>query len=159
MHTLTVTPGKEELIAESSADHPLVSIPSPHRSARLTRERCPSPTGTKLARMSSKLAPTGTKLAPTGTKLHTWCGMCRGVLCAGSTRRFTIVETPEFQKCISDPQECTSLNPSKDSHGLTGTIPTELGKLAQLTILYLYNNALSGTIPTELGLLTELTEL
>ena len=44
-------------------------------------------------------------------------------------------------------------------NNLTGTIPTELGNLTNLTHLYLYNNELTGTIPAELGALTVLTEL
>ncbi|MDM8520113.1 clostripain-related cysteine peptidase [Anaerolineales bacterium HSG6] len=46
-----------------------------------------------------------------------------------------------------------------DRNQLTGTIPTELGNLANLTGLYLYENQLTGTIPTELGNLVNLTEL
>ena len=42
---------------------------------------------------------------------------------------------------------------------LTGTIPTELGQLTNLTGLYLSNNELTGTIPVELGQLTNLTRL
>ncbi|TPX67598.1 hypothetical protein CcCBS67573_g07467 [Chytriomyces confervae] len=42
---------------------------------------------------------------------------------------------------------------------LTGTVPTELGRLASLTWLSLNGNQLSGTIPTELGQLTGLTNL
>jgi Leucine-rich repeat (LRR) protein len=40
---------------------------------------------------------------------------------------------------------------------LTGTIPTELGNLSNLTTLYLYDNELTGSIPTELGNLSNLT--
>ncbi|CAA6818967.1 MAG: Adenylate cyclase (EC, partial [uncultured Sulfurovum sp.] len=42
---------------------------------------------------------------------------------------------------------------------LTGSIPTELGSLANLTHLYLYNNQLTGSIPTALGNLANLTHL
>ena len=35
---------------------------------------------------------------------------------------------------------------------LTGSIPTELGLLTELSVMYLYKNNLNGTIPTELGL-------
>lgn len=40
----------------------------------------------------------------------------------------------------------------------TGSIPTELGMLTQLTRLDLFtSNTLSGSIPTQLGMLTQLT--
>ncbi len=42
---------------------------------------------------------------------------------------------------------------------LTGSIPTELGNLSQLQRLNLYDNSLSGTLPTELGNLAQLQEL
>lgn len=40
--------------------------------------------------------------------------------------------------------------------GLTGTIPADLGRLSDLTLLYLRDNELRGEIPAELGLLTNL---
>ena len=40
--------------------------------------------------------------------------------------------------------------------GLTGTIPADLGRLTDLTLLYLRDNELRGEIPAELGLLTNL---
>ena len=42
---------------------------------------------------------------------------------------------------------------------LTGTIPAALGQLTELTDLYLRGNELTGTIPTQLGQLAELTHL
>ena len=42
---------------------------------------------------------------------------------------------------------------------LTGSIPSELGNLANLTTLYLSSNQLSGAIPPELGNLANLTYL
>jgi len=39
---------------------------------------------------------------------------------------------------------------------LAGTLPTELGTLAALTVLDLYDNELSGGIPTQLGTLRDL---
>ncbi len=44
-------------------------------------------------------------------------------------------------------------------HGLSGTIPFELGNLANLSSLYLNHNDLTGTIPTELGNLANLAVL
>ena len=44
-------------------------------------------------------------------------------------------------------------------HGLSGRIPAELGSLANLTWLNLWNNALTGPIPAELGSLANLTRL
>ena len=43
--------------------------------------------------------------------------------------------------------------------GLTGSIPPELGNLANLRELYLYSNQLTGSIPPELGNLANLREL
>ena len=42
---------------------------------------------------------------------------------------------------------------------MSGTIPTDLGLLSELTYLDLSYNDLTGTIPTELGLLSELMSL
>ncbi len=42
---------------------------------------------------------------------------------------------------------------------LSGTLPSELGNLANLTELWLYSNQLSGSIPSELGDLANLTVL
>ena len=44
-------------------------------------------------------------------------------------------------------------------NSLQGTIPTELGLLTSLQVLYVYDNSLQGTIPTEFGLLTSLQDL
>ena len=44
-------------------------------------------------------------------------------------------------------------------HGLTGSLPPELGSLANLTVLDLGRNSLSGPIPPELGDLANLTDL
>ena len=41
---------------------------------------------------------------------------------------------------------------------LTGSIPSEMGRLTNLTRLELSGNYLRGTIPTEIGLLTKLGE-
>ena len=45
------------------------------------------------------------------------------------------------------------------SEGLTGTIPSELGSLANLGLLSLWGNHLTGEIPTELGNLSNLLTL
>ena len=45
------------------------------------------------------------------------------------------------------------------SNNLTGTIPTQLGQLTRLEDLDLSSNQLSGSIPTQLGQLTALTDL
>ena len=39
---------------------------------------------------------------------------------------------------------------------ITGTIPTEIGNLNTLRILYLHNNRITGTVPTEIGNLENL---
>ena len=48
---------------------------------------------------------------------------------------------------------------SLEDGGLTGEIPTELGSLANLERLVLYNNQLTGEIPKELGNLANLQQL
>ena len=40
----------------------------------------------------------------------------------------------------------------------TGSIPSEMGRLKNLTLVDLQGNHLWGTIPTEIGLLTNLSE-
>ena len=42
---------------------------------------------------------------------------------------------------------------------MTGTIPTEIGVLANLKFLFLSENTLNGTIPTELAACTDLLEI
>jgi hypothetical protein len=42
---------------------------------------------------------------------------------------------------------------------LTGTIPTELGKMTDNYFLVLNNNALTGRIPSELGMSSKLSHL
>ena len=44
-------------------------------------------------------------------------------------------------------------------NGLDGNLPSEIGQLSKLQILFLYENRLSGAIPPELAALTELTHL
>ncbi len=46
-----------------------------------------------------------------------------------------------------------------ENNNLTGTIPSELGRLSSLSLLALYNNNLTGSIPAELGDLRVLTTL
>ena len=55
-------------------------------------------------------------------------------------------------------------DPSTDPDGtcpsgcLNGKVPTEFGKLVNLKILWLFENALTGALPSELGGLTRLSE-
>ena len=44
-------------------------------------------------------------------------------------------------------------------HQLSGSIPSEIGNLSNLTHLYLHSNSLTGSIPPEIGNLTNLTDL
>ena len=46
-----------------------------------------------------------------------------------------------------------------NDNSLSGSIPVELGNLTKLTLLFLHNNSLTGSIPVELGNLTKLTNL
>ena len=48
---------------------------------------------------------------------------------------------------------------STDNNDLAGNIPSQLGELTGLTILYLSNNFLTGSIPSEIGELTGLSQL
>ncbi|KAK3287548.1 hypothetical protein CYMTET_4940 [Cymbomonas tetramitiformis] len=45
------------------------------------------------------------------------------------------------------------------NNSLTGTVPTQMGALTQQNSLYLYDNSLTGTVPTQMGALTQLTRL
>jgi hypothetical protein len=45
-----------------------------------------------------------------------------------------------------------------DENKLTGTIPTEIGNMIDLTFLLLHNNQLVGEVPTELGYATPLSK-
>ena len=47
---------------------------------------------------------------------------------------------------------------SLSSNFVSGSIPSEMGRLTNLTILNLHVNTFWGTIPTEMGLLTKLGE-
>ena len=42
---------------------------------------------------------------------------------------------------------------------LTGTIPTQLGRLTDLEVLWLYENRLTGTIPSQIGKMKKLKKL
>lgn len=42
---------------------------------------------------------------------------------------------------------------------LTGTLPTEIGMLTELTLLSIDDSNIRGTVPSEIGLLTKLTKL
>mmetsp|Transcript_96026 Transcript_96026/g.273773 ORF Transcript_96026/g.273773 Transcript_96026/m.273773 type:complete len:269 (+) Transcript_96026:136-942(+) len=57
--------------------------------------------------------------------------------------------------CWWSPSYCPT-NINKPSSAYTGTIPTEFGKLGDLTRINLQSNELSGTIPTQLGLCAKL---
>ncbi len=52
-----------------------------------------------------------------------------------------------------------SENATRTSHGLTGSVPPELGRLTHLTVLSLERNQLTGPIPPELGDLIRLESL
>jgi Leucine-rich repeat (LRR) protein len=46
-----------------------------------------------------------------------------------------------------------------DQNRLAGYIPTEVGNLQSLTVLYFQTNDLTGSVPSEIGRLTQLTDL
>jgi Leucine-rich repeat (LRR) protein len=85
----------------------------------------------------------------------------KGVTCSGGHVSKLYLESNELTGTI--PTELGNLSNltrlSLSSNKLTGTIPTELGNLSNLTRLSLSSNQLTGTIPTELGNLSNLTRL
>ena len=84
-----------------------------------------------------------------------------GVICSGS--KVTRLYLSSNQLTGTIPTELGNLVNLTDlwlsSNQLTGMIPTELGNLVNLEGLYLDDNQLTGTIPTELGNLVNLTGL
>ncbi|KAK3236421.1 hypothetical protein CYMTET_53444 [Cymbomonas tetramitiformis] len=66
-----------------------------------------------------------------------------------------IEDHSDYQACVQN--GCTLLSLSYNS--LTGTVPTQMGALTQLSYLYLHSNSLTGTVPTQMGALTKLTYL
>ena len=72
-------------------------------------------------------------------------------------------EGPENQLTGSIPSQLGNLNNltwlSLSSNQLTGSIPSQLGNLNNLTWLSLSSNQLTGSIPSQLGNLTKLTSL
>ena len=55
--------------------------------------------------------------------------------------------------CVRAPSACGRV---LSANNLTGTLPTEIGELTDLTVLDVNTNLLSGTLPTEVGRLTQL---
>ena len=45
------------------------------------------------------------------------------------------------------------------NNGLTGSLPSEIGRLTQLSVLMLSDNGLTGSLPSEIGRLTQLSYL
>ena len=86
----------------------------------------------------------------------------KGVKC--SNRRVKLLLLQGFRLTGTLPPELALLQSSLKSfdgkeNSLTGTMPTELGSLTNLTLLSLYSNHISGSIPSEFGYLTALTDL
>ena len=95
--------------------------------------------------------------------------ICHG--CEWIDRNITIVDFRLVKlRCACNRSRCCLLNIclSTDKYGVeilaldsnffTGSIPSEMGRLTNLTRLNLGVNSLRGTIPTEIGLLTKLGE-
>ena len=86
-----------------------------------------------------------------------------GVTVGGSTKRVTKIELDDKGLSGEIPAELGKLANlevlSLDDNQLSGEIPSELGGLSELTTLSLANNQLSGAIPPELGVLSKLEEL
>ena len=64
-----------------------------------------------------------------------------------------------FLVCSALFLNCLSATLYTDKNALFGTIPSELGSLANLTSLDIDTNMLEGSIPTEFGNLKKLVEL
>eukprot|EP00978_Attheya_sp_CCMP212_P040932 scaffold228791_cov49-Attheya_sp.AAC.1 len=58
--------------------------------------------------------------------------------------------------CDNDNKITELILGSRDSFGLNGTLPSDIGLLTNLESLNLNNNRLTGTIPMQIGLLTNL---
>ncbi len=86
-----------------------------------------------------------------------------GVTIGGTPRRVTGLSLRQRRLSGTIPPELSKLAElsSLDLNGnrLTGEIPAELGRLSKLAALHLYDNHLQGRIPTELEQLTSLEEL
>eukprot|EP00543_Licmophora_paradoxa_P010206 CAMPEP_0202475322 /NCGR_PEP_ID=MMETSP1360-20130828/92838_1 /ASSEMBLY_ACC=CAM_ASM_000848 /TAXON_ID=515479 /ORGANISM="Licmophora paradoxa, Strain CCMP2313" /LENGTH=505 /DNA_ID=CAMNT_0049102475 /DNA_START=33 /DNA_END=1550 /DNA_ORIENTATION=+ len=74
---------------------------------------------------------------------------------------FSLTMAGDFQTACSwiGQTDLTACQNVKSTDIGTGSIPTQVGLLTQLTSLDLFNNALTGSIPTELGMLTKLSWL
>ena len=86
-----------------------------------------------------------------------------GVTIGGTPRRVTGLSLRQRRLSGTVPPELGKLAElsSLDLNGnrLTGEIPAELGRLSKLAALHLYDNRLQGRIPPELGQLTNLGQL
>ena len=94
----------------------------------------------------------------TNVPLDAWHGVT-----TDSSGRVIALDLSENELSGSIPSELGKLTELKELHleenELSGSIPPELGKLTELKELHLEENELSGSIPPELGRLTELKEL
>jgi hypothetical protein len=67
----------------------------------------------------------------------------------------SLADYQPFTECIVPGAGCTRL--SIGYKDLTGTIPTEIGQLTDVSYLVIRDNKLTGTLPTEIALMTKLT--
>jgi hypothetical protein len=86
-----------------------------------------------------------------------------GVLCSSLTNSVVKITLHDNGLSGSIPSMLGSLTNLTElflnDNSLSGSIPNELGNLTKLTYLWLHNNSLTGSIPVELGNLTNLTNL
>ncbi len=105
------------------------------------------------------LAGTGTLNWSAGINIAAWDGIRLG----GAPSRVTSLLLHNSQLTGTIPSELGKLSSlqvlSLHHNQLTGTIPPELGGLSNLQQLYLNNNQLTGTMPSELGKLSSLQRL
>jgi Leucine-rich repeat (LRR) protein len=89
-----------------------------------------------------------------------------GVVCNDEGSVVTLVfgeflhsSTFEFRNCTNTLSLTLLSNVDLGHHGISGSLPTEIGLLSNLSQLSLGNNALTGTLPSELGTISTLQSL
>ena len=95
--------------------------------------------------------------------IHSWEGVSVGISDDNATYRVLYLRLGGYGLAGTLPPELGNLANLEDlrlnNNQLTGAIPAKLGNLANLTHLELYGNQLTGAIPAKLGNLANLTHL
>ena len=97
------------------------------------------------------------------TLIHSWDGVSVDISDDNATYRVLYLRLGGYGLAGTLPPELGNLANLEDlrlnNNDLTGAIPPELGNLANLTHMELYSNQLTGAIPAKLGNLANLDEL